>query len=422
MGDGIRFDATIMTSTDELTILANPGHGNGPTVALLMAAEAIERHSRASINLLFPYLPGTSQRAVIHNRRAKTRRVRVFFDARLGELLRWVTLRNNDFKQNVRDVVDYQPHVQCVARSYVRNGLRDLIELLPDGTEVRSTRSFGKTDLTIELSHGSRLRVLDPGRAFYFFPCLLSDLLMRPAFTSGLRANLTARALALVRELEEGFAAVFLPHVHTFTGENDWQPPSHARVRFTPFPRPRGEPHQDTKTKPPGVFLMPSGVGQAGDQLIVEAAKAILNEAKEKLKVYYPDPFPVVFKESFPDSEVLTARSIPNENIRLIVGRAGWGTLWECLNASKVFVAIPAIQDDDPEISLNLQTLSCETVHALNRSFQGPLAMCWQPGTSIWDKVDQVKKNIDALIAGFGRVDGLDFMAEAIGRLTTRWR
>jgi hypothetical protein len=67
--------------------------------------------------------------------------------------------------------------------------------VLPDGTESDACKSFPSAVLSLELNHGSRLRFFDPERAFYFFPCLLSELLKRPQFMTSIDSTTLKKAL-----------------------------------------------------------------------------------------------------------------------------------------------------------------------------------------------------------------------------------
>ncbi len=428
-----------------LTLLANPGHGNGPTVGLLLAAEACARVSGAPVNLVFPdlaALDGGRQRTVIRNRRDPHLLLRIFFDPTLGGLLAQVTLQDNDFAANVVALAERQPAVQAAALAYLAGGLRGLTELQADGTEVESRVEFALDDITFELSHGSRLRFLDTPRAFVFFPCLLSDLLRYAVSEGRLRSggrDLNRQATLALRHaeaLEAGYRRIFLPAVHTFSWDAGWR--AAPNVSFTPFPRPAPsfDSAQDAsvttgsvlsgaaQTPPqaahalrsrreptPGIYLMPSGVGSAGDAAIVQAAVELLAGAAEPLAVYMPpaDRPPEAFVAAFPNIMPLPAQHIAHPNIRCVIGRAGWGTLWECLNAGQVFVAIPARPGDDPEMAHNLRTL-----HATG------LALTWEPGvaSALWQAAGDVQSRIRLLLAAFkaqyGTVDGLEVMARAV--------
>ncbi len=448
-----------MVVSSPLTLLANPGHGNGPTVGLLLAAEACARVSGAAVNVVFPdlaALDGGRQRTVIRNRRDPRLPLRIFFDRTLGDLLAQVTLQNNDFAANVVALAEQQPAVQAAALTYLAGGLRGLTELQAGGTEAESTVEFAPDDITFELSHGSRLRFLDTPRAYAFFPCLLSDLLRYSLSMRSLHpqmqtedvpgAHLRMRtpqregpqregpqrespqrhvpqdktwraALRNVEALESGYRRIFLPAVHTFSWDAGWR--AAPNVEFTPFPRPAPsfDSAQDAlqeKVSPrvsPGIYLMPSGVGSAGDAPIVQAAVELLAGAAEPLTVYMPpaDRAPDAFTVAFPHAAPLPAQHIAHPNIRCVIGRAGWGTLWECLNAGQAFFAIPALAGDDPEIAHNLRTLAATG-----------LALTWEPGagSALWQAAGDVQPRIRRTLAAFGAqygtVDGLEAMARAI--------
>lgn len=438
-----------MSDRPSLTLLANPGHGNGPTVGLLLAAETCAWVSGAAVNLVFPdlaALDGGRQRTVILNRRDPRLPLRIFFDRTLGNLLAQVTLQRNDFAANVVALAERQPAVQAAAFAYLAGGLRGLTELGADGAEFASQVEFAPDEITFELSHGSRLRLLDTLRAYAFFPCLLSDLLRDTVSERRLRSggrdfsHPATVALRHAEALEAGYRRIFLPAVHTFSWNAGWRAASN--VAFTPFPRPAPSfdfaqdasvnlegilsgaaqtPPQavhalrSRRTPSSGIYLMPSGVGSAGDAAIVQAAAELLAQAAEPLAIYMPpvgtppEASVAAFAAAFPDATQLPAQHIAHPNIRCVIGRAGWGTLWECLNAGQVFVAIPALPGDDPEIAHNLRTLAATG-----------LALTWEPGTAtaLWQAAGDVKPRIRHTLAGFegryGTVDGLAVMARAI--------
>lgn len=276
-----------------------------------MAAEAIQRLSGCRVNLIFPDLVGR-QRIVIGNRRNRDRDLHVFFDAQLGELLRPVTLRDNNFRQNVSDIAAYQDRVQACAQAYLEQGRYELTELLSDGRESEPRHTFLPLELTLELNHGSRVRFLSSERAFYFSPCLLSHLLKSPDARSGLDGRTLEQALARMTVLEASYSRVFLPDVHTFSWDPHWERP--PNTLFTPFPRPTVS--VDTARLPAGcgVYLMPSGVGDAGDNRVTETAEIILTQATMPLAIYYPPANrpPQAFIRTFPNAIELNARYIPH--------------------------------------------------------------------------------------------------------------
>jgi hypothetical protein len=419
-----------LSDRPSLTLLANPGHGNGPTVGLLLAAEACARVSGASVDLVLPDLAALDrgrQRTVIRNRRDGRLPLLIFFDRTLGNLLAQVTLQRNDFAANVVVLAGRQPAVQAAALAYLAGGLRGLTELQAGGTEVTSQVEFAPDDITFELSHGSRLRFLHTPRAYAFFPCLLSDLL-RNIVSEGRLCNggrdfnrPATVALRHAEALDAGYRRIFLPAVHTFSWDAGWR--AAPNVEFTPFPRPAPsfDSAQDASQDDgspgiiPGIYLMPSGVGSAGDASIVQAAAELLARSVEPLAVYMPpagsppEAIVAVFAAAFPHVRPLPAQHIAHPSIRCVTGRAGWGTLWECLNAGQVFVAIPALPGDDPEIAHNLRTLAATG-----------LALTWEPGTasSLWraagDVQPRIRRTLAAFEAQYGTMDGLKAMARTI--------
>jgi hypothetical protein len=401
------------TKLHPITVLANPGHGNGPTVALLLAAEAFAQVAARPVTLILPdltFLDGGRQAAVIRNRRDPASPLRVFFHRPLGDLLVRVTLQNNDFAANVRDIAEHQPAVQAAAQALIAAGLRDLRELLPDGRETPAGAEFAADAIDFELAHGSRIRFLPTARAYAFFPCLLSDLL-RTVQGEGAAGENPALTVALRHAvaLEEGYRRIFLPALHTFTWDADWQ--AAANVEFTPFPRPAPAAYHGAGPLPagPGIYLMVSGCGRAGDESIVSLAARLLAAAEEKLVVYVPPGgFPAALLARLPRVHELNAAHIPHPDIRLVVGRAGWGTLWECMNAGKLFVAIPPLPGDDPEISLNLRTLAA-TGLAITET--GSAAACL---ARIPEVQARIADTLAAFRRAFGTIDGLAAMARRI--------
>jgi hypothetical protein len=307
--------------------------------------------------------------------------------------------------------------VQAAAQALIAAGLRNLTELLPGGEEVAAAAEFSRSDFAFELAHGSRIRFLPREHAFAFFPCLLSDLLRQaPGSDEGIEKMTRDLACGHIVALEEGYRRIFLPTIHTFSWDTAWRP--QANVEFTPFPRPALLVSQDVAPLPagPGIYLMASGVGSAGDASILSLAARLLKDAREPLAVYAPPGgFPAAMLASFSRVVELNAAHISHHDIRLVVGRAGWGTLWECMNAGKVFAAIPPLPGDDPEIALNLRTLAATGLAVIGD----------ETSPSAWDRAAEVtarsKNTLDAFQRDYGTTDGLEVMARRILELAP-WR
>lgn len=378
----------------ELTLLGNPGHGNGPTVLLLLIAEALQEETARPVNLVLP-LTGALQREIV-SRRKRNAQVRVLYDEALGAALFTVTLRDHDFARNLADIRRYQQEAQELAGRYIESGLR-LFDEAGEPCELAAE------EVACEINIGSRIRFLPIRRAFSFFPCLLSDLLRRT------KVNLDSAGLSRVRsrveQLEASYEVAFLPYLHTFSWDSTWQP--RENVRFAPFLRP--EVSAPPSPPAPGVLAMPSGVGKAGNARIAQVVEHLLHEARSggrSLEIYFPLGARI---EDIPSAQPLHPDAIYSDAIQAVVGRAGWGTVGECLSAGTPFVAIPALPGDDPEIGFNLKTLESSGI-----------AVVYRDDLAILKEMKRAKMRMTELRAEmekeFGPVDGFQFMAAAIGR------
>jgi len=131
---------------------------------------------------------------------------------------------------------------------------------------------------------------------------------------------------------------------------------------------------------------------------------SVINYLKEKI----PNKFNIFTNktEFFPNS--IYQEPLFNEStFKVVIARAGWGLVWNCLILSIPLVIFPPNKYDDPEINLNYQTLIKLNLVLTINELESP---------NFEDKLYNLKTNMDnykkQLIKTFGTLSGPDFIAK----------
>ncbi len=131
---------------------------------------------------------------------------------------------------------------------------------------------------------------------------------------------------------------------------------------------------------------------------------SVINYLKEKIPAKY-----TVFtnKTNLFRNSIYQEPLFNESTFKVVIARAGWGLVWNCLILSIPLVILPPNKYDDPEINLNYQTLIklnlALTINELESEY-------------LEDKLHILKTNMDnykkQLIKTFGTLSGPDFIAK----------
>ena len=130
---------------------------------------------------------------------------------------------------------------------------------------------------------------------------------------------------------------------------------------------------------------------------------SIIKYLKEKI----PNKFTIFTNKTNLFKNSIYQEPIFNEqNFKVVIARAGWGLVWNCLILSIPLIIFPPTKYDDPEINLNYQTLIKLDIALTINDLKCP---------NLEDKLHNIKTNMDnykkQLIKTFGTLSGPEFIA-----------
>ncbi len=289
-----------------------------------------------------------------------------------------------------------------LSRVHFRDDYKNYIQrVLTDGKSVEDDLSHHLRDFEAVSLTGERKRFRDPEielniglpisthrrRSFYVFPGLISEYAQKsPVDTAGEESFIKC-----AQEIERSHRLIFIPEVNAFSYLG--RGPGEREVYTPPLKR-RGK-HSEQIDE--GIFLTLPGSRVLADDLSRAAKKA-------NMHIYHlPEN-----EGGLPGTTVENHEIIFNPNIKVVLARAGWGTLWLCQVAEKPIMTPIWKQNDDPEIGHNNQTIKKLGLGVVYEEFSD---------TTIREaltKVDKIKELNGRLLEKFGTLDGIGFVQERI--------
>lgn len=331
-------------------------------------------------DVVVPHFYGNVQRNI-----AKRERFENFYlDPNLAEILRPVIFNNNFeeyFKSNLEKHDNVEKELKDYLRSFEAVSLDDRIKTfeLPD----------------IEINVGSMLSY-KPESGYYVYPAVQSDLLkFLPEMYEDLNSPLPFELsdinelAAIARKTEESYRIVFIPEINSFS----YTATSKLRNEVsTPPLKRRVENNMDI---PRSIYVNISGHETRAED-IIEAAK------KVKMNVYSPQEQTNTHGNKGPPSLIF------NRNVKAVIARVGWGTLWMCQIAEKPIITPEYEIGDHPEVYHNNETVKELGLGAVYKEFDSTLLR------NALRKPHTIKKVNDKILKKFGTLEGLDFVEETI--------
>ena len=210
------------------------------------------------------------------------------------------------------------------------------------------TREFLPRGRKIEINGGANVVASAPGEkgTHFYFPVLLSELVAGILEDSDINFTYDPQALESVLKYAEEFEKTYLTtqlgYVHTFSYRDDY--PTEGKI-FTPAPK-------KLKISPDvhienGIYVMASGSG-IGVEPVKDQAKRL---ALQGYQIVAPSWMNLEF------ATVASPEAIFHPGVKAVIGRAGWGILWDAQKAGKPFADIGLGEYDNPEIRFNRRSI-----------------------------------------------------------------
>lgn len=302
---------------------------------------------------------------------------KVYLDREGGDILDAVLFRTN-YNDYVRRVATQQKNVGDSLAQHLKDF--EAISLAGKRKRFRNPE--------IELNVGSPISTPIP-RSFYLYPGLLSEYAENcPVSVEGIQ-----EFARIAKENETRQEMVFISTINSFSYTS--REPVEKEVPTPPLKR-KGYHNSPIHE---GIFASLPGSMILADELINAAKRA-------DIEVYHlPE------NKELPGREVRTHNVIFNPNIKAVLARAGWGTLWLCQVAEKPIIT-PARRDtDDPEVYHNNQTVDALGLGVVYEEFSPKVI---QEASTKVDKINQLNR---ILFERFGTLDGISFVQGRIERV-----
>src|SRR3989338_6629628 len=307
-------------------IYVNPGHGNEPYILGGLIAQGVANHIETTTGqrpkIVMPLLYGDRQKAILKEWGVKGVRL----DTSLGGMYHQLVFADNNFSRHLKTTLIQQPSIQQATRRYLE-------------------KKYDNISLEINIAS----RISSGQRAVFAFPCLISELMEKTLGERVLAAQFDQEQLEqfyrTMQEVERNFCLAFIPAYHTFSYDSNRT--SKPNEVATPPLKPLSEPNNDPLPRN-SVYCMFSGTGSEVAELEKRAQK--LQQEGNHIIV---QPWANTTQFDKRDTCVIS-----NKNIKKVLGRAGWGTIWQCQQAGAEFEALPYSVGDDPEMYFNVRTLA----------------------------------------------------------------
>jgi len=325
----------------ERIIFANPCHGNEPYILATLIASKLNEAGGTKHKIVMPWLYGERQLNIL--RELDVEAGTLYLDERLGDFYKKMLFKDGKFAAHIDAVLSNRDEAEKGLREYLKGGMKTLNVGSGETAEL-------KGEIKYEISAGSKFTAGAPRKkTFYAFPAAHSELCKRTAEEGGLGFDTAAleEMGEMMAAVEKSYEKVFIPHYNTFSFDRKRAP--FEREVATPPMKERFRPMLWAQDALPekSVYIMASGTGSE------------LKNVLKKVKEYKPKAIvPPWARELAPEADgFYSPIVIANKNVKKVVGRAGWGTIWLCQMAHKQFEHVPYTKGDDPEIYFNIKTL-----------------------------------------------------------------
>ena len=372
-------------------------HGNEPQ--RLVAAVSLEineilkdHHLRGPV-LVLPDIYGESSKRIL-SEEFPNNLDEIFISGELGRILRQTEFGSAGYQVHMREVAQNQPKVY---EQVLENLSRPFLATSLAGR----TQEFSPSGRRLEINAGANVAASAPDekRTHFYFPVVLSELVQGILEDNDINFTYDLKTLETVlkyaQDLEKTYLSTQLGYIHTFSFRESYD--ANGKI-LTPAPKKyKTPPSIEIKN---GIYIMASGSGIGVD--------VVTNQAKKLSQEGYQIVCPPWMNLDF--ATIASPEAIFHPGVKAVIGRAGWGILWDAQKAGKPFADIGSGEYDNPEIRFNRKSIiraGMGKAFSLRRDFIEELA---ELSPNIENLNRQIEKDLN-LPANY---DGTRFAAENI--------
>lgn len=336
-------------------------HGNEPqrllTAVSLEISKILKEHGLTPPVFVLPDIYGEDSKRILREE-FPSNLSQIFMSEELGAILKQTQFGQAGYQDHMEEVAEKQPKVYEEVLAFFE---KPFIATSLSG----ETREFFPAGRRLELNAGANVVASQPGerKTHFYFPVILSELVAAtmedPTINFTYDQDTMERVRRIAQEFEKTYSTTQLGYVHTLSFEEDY---STGGKIFTPAPKKAKEPPNIDLEN--GIYIMASGSG-IGVETVVNQAKRLSQEGYEIVS-------PPWIHRRLQIGIAATPDVIFHPGIKAVIGRAGWGILWDAQKAEKPFADIGAGEYDNPEIRFNrrtIQKLGLGDAFSLRRGF-----------------------------------------------------
>lgn len=270
----------------------------------------------------------------------------IFISKDLGAILKQTEFSPAGYPAHMQEVEEKQPKVY-----------REVLDFLSRQFTATSlsgeTREFFPGGRRLEINAGANVVASQPHeqKTHFYFPVMLSELVDGIEKDDGINfiydPNTLETVLKYAADFEKTYLTTQLGFIHTFS----FDPAYDKRGKIlTPAPKKiKIPPEIEIKN---GIYIMASGSGIGVNEVIEQARRL----SAQGYQIVTPPWINLDFATSaLPDA-------IFHPGIKAVIGRAGWGILWDSQKAGKPFADIGSGDYDNPEIRFNRRSIRAHGV------------------------------------------------------------
>ncbi len=323
-------------------IFTNFGAGNGPFIRTIdMGIELInllEEKLNEKISILVPWVYGKRQKRIIYEEYGELLKLhpnKILLDENLGQLFRKVLYDGRHYDLVLKELISSYDNNEKSIQTYLQKGL------LTKNLKGELVKINGK-DIIIEVSRNPPVAT-NIKYSYYtsigYFEKIIHKAIEDPEIN--LNKKLLQSVLPIAKRIESYHQLYFQPTPNCFSYEKDRKPYKENEIKCPPLIHP---PMKNKKKFTEGFYILVSGIPHL---------KKIYRYAKEFNLKIYTNKILEGFKKAQRELPII----ISNKNIKFVLARAGWNTIWLSNISKKPLICFDYEKGDYPEIFFNLKSI-----------------------------------------------------------------
>lgn len=317
----------------------------------------------------------------------------------------------NILKQTEFSKAGYQAHLRSLIQNQSKTS-DNLLEFISKPFQATSlsgqTREFLPQDRRLEINSGANITTSEDSsdkKTHFVFPVLLSELMEATSRSPVLKGYFDSATLKRIERYakdmeEQAYLTTQVPYISTLSAEEHYD--TNRKILTPPLKSKRSSPPLFIKNGR-GIYVMASG-NEIGSEVLEDQARQLSLQGYDILS-------PAWLQLDFAQKQIPDV--IFNPDVKVVMGRAGWGIMWMTQVAEKPFIALPHLWFDNPEIHFNIRAIQ---EYGLGIEFNGEenMVQAVQLGRTSSERIRELNLEIYRKLNIPQGVDGITVAAQNI--------